>query len=121
MDGEVRKQFQRALEKQKMKFMLQTKVVSVDITGDGVKLTLKPAADGHQTTLEADVVLVSAGRVSFTSEPGLDMIGVETDKVCVECWSMNVLPLTPQGYMLLVLSFLNQCWLTRHKRMALLA
>ncbi|KAF3613052.1 hypothetical protein FXO38_36466 [Capsicum annuum] len=93
MDGEVRKQFQHALEKQKMKFMLQTKVVSVDITGDGVKLTLKPASDGHQTTLEADVVLVSAGRVSFTSEPGLDMIGVETDKVCRmlvnECFASN--------------------------------
>ncbi|CAN1243299.1 Dihydrolipoyl dehydrogenase 1, mitochondrial [Linum perenne] len=61
MDGEVRKQFQRSLEKQKMKFMLKTKVVGVDSSGDGVKLTLEPAAGGEQTILEADVVLVSAG------------------------------------------------------------
>ncbi|KAH6795242.1 mitochondrial lipoamide dehydrogenase 1 [Perilla frutescens var. hirtella] len=80
MDGEVRKQFQRGLEKQKMKFMLKTKVVSVDTTGKGVKLTLEPAAGGKQTTLEADVVLVSAGRVPFTAGLELEKIGVETDK-----------------------------------------
>uniref|UniRef100_A0A6M2EB96 Dihydrolipoyl dehydrogenase n=1 Tax=Populus davidiana TaxID=266767 RepID=A0A6M2EB96_9ROSI len=80
MDGEVRKQFQRMLEKQKMKFMLKTKVVGVDTSGDGVKLTLEPASGGDQTTLEADVVLVSAGRTPFTAGLGLDRIGVETDK-----------------------------------------
>ncbi|CAN1243290.1 Dihydrolipoyl dehydrogenase 1, mitochondrial [Linum perenne] len=67
-------------EKQKMKFMLKTKVVGVDSSGDGVKLTLEPAAGGEQTILEADVVLVSAGRVPFTSGLGLEEIGVETDQ-----------------------------------------
>ncbi|XP_043704399.1 dihydrolipoyl dehydrogenase 1, mitochondrial-like [Telopea speciosissima] len=81
MDGEVRKQFQRALEKQGMKFMLKTKVIGVDTSGEGVKLTLEPAAGGEQNTLEADVVLVSAGRVPFTAGLGLDKIGVNTDKV----------------------------------------
>ncbi|KAG6396366.1 hypothetical protein SASPL_142514 [Salvia splendens] len=81
MDGEVRKQFQRSLEKQKMKFMLKTKVVSVDTTGSGVKLTLEPAAGGEQTTLEADVVLVSAGRTPFTAGLQLEKIGAETDKI----------------------------------------
>lgn len=81
MDGEIRKQFQRTLEKQKMKFMLKTKVVSVDSSGDGVKLTLEPAAGGDQRVLEADVVLVSAGRVPFTAGLQLDKIGVEMDKV----------------------------------------
>ncbi|KAJ3702150.1 hypothetical protein LUZ61_005855 [Rhynchospora tenuis] len=81
MDAEVRKQFQRMLEKQKMKFMLKTKVVGVDTSGDGVKLTLEPSAGGEQQTLEADVVLVSAGRTPYTSNLGLDTIGVETDKV----------------------------------------
>lgn len=120
MDGEVRKQFQRALEKQKMKFMLNTKVVSVDATGDGVKLTLEPSGGGDQTILEADVVLVSAGRVPFTSGLGLDTIGVETDKagriLVNERFATNV-----PGYMQLVMSFLDQCWLTRQRRMALLA
>ncbi|XP_058076123.1 dihydrolipoyl dehydrogenase, mitochondrial-like [Magnolia sinica] len=81
MDSEVRKLFQRTLEKQKMKFMLKTKVVGVDTSGDGVKLTIEPAAGGEQSILEADVVLVSAGRVPFTAGLGLDKIGVETDKV----------------------------------------
>lgn len=80
MDGEIRKQFQRALEKQKMKFMLKTKVVSVDTAGETVKLTLESADGGKQSTLEADVVLVSAGRIPFTAGLGLDKIGVETDK-----------------------------------------
>lgn len=80
MDGEIRKQFQRALEKQKMKFMLKTKVVSVDTAGETVKLTLESADGGKQSTLEADVVLVSAGRIPFTAALGLDKIGVETDK-----------------------------------------
>ncbi|KAG0475060.1 hypothetical protein HPP92_014746 [Vanilla planifolia] len=81
MDGEVRKQFQRMLEKQKMKFVLKTKVVGVDTSGDGVKLTLEPAAGGEQSTLEADIVLVAAGRIPFTEGLGLEKIGVQTDKV----------------------------------------
>ncbi|KAM0909473.1 hypothetical protein ACQ4PT_014796 [Festuca glaucescens] len=80
MDGEIRKQFQRMLEKQKMKFMLKTKVVGVDTSGDGVKLTLEPAAGGEQSILEADIVLVSAGRTPYTSGLGLEALGVETDK-----------------------------------------
>lgn len=80
MDGEVRKQFQRMLEKQKMKFILKTKVVSIDTAGHGVKLTLEPAAGGEQSTLKADVVLVSAGRIPFTHGLGIEKIGIQTDK-----------------------------------------
>lgn len=80
MDGEVRKQFQRALEKQKMKFMLKTKVASVDSSGGTVKLTLESSSGGDQRVVEADVVLVSAGRIPFTAGLGLEKIGVEMDK-----------------------------------------
>ncbi|CAM8989710.1 unnamed protein product [Rhodiola kirilowii] len=80
MDGEVRKSFKRVLEKQKMKFKLQTKVVGVETSDTGVKLTLEPAAGGEQTILETDVVLVSAGRIPFTAGLGLDKLGVEMDK-----------------------------------------
>ncbi|KAK8578410.1 hypothetical protein V6N13_116255 [Hibiscus sabdariffa] len=99
MDAEIRKQFQRSLEKQKMKFMLKTKVVGVDTTGNGVKLTVEPTTGGEQTTLEADVVLVSAGRTPFTAELGLDKIGVETDKAG---------------------RILGLCWPTKQKKMVLL-
>ncbi|KAJ6720905.1 DISULFIDE OXIDOREDUCTASE [Salix viminalis] len=64
----------------KMKFMLKTKVVGVDTSGDGVKLTVEAVSGGDQTTLEADVVLVSAGRTPFSAGLGLDKIGQETDK-----------------------------------------
>ncbi|KAI0510839.1 hypothetical protein KFK09_011448 [Dendrobium nobile] len=80
MDAEIRKQFQRMLEKQKMKFLLKTKVVGVDTSGDGVKLTLETADGGKQSTLEAYVVLVSAGRIPFTEGLGLERIGIQTDK-----------------------------------------
>ncbi|KAJ6432128.1 hypothetical protein OIU84_019395 [Salix udensis] len=63
-----------------MKFMLKTKVVGVDTSGDGVKLTVESASGGDQTTLEADVAPVSSGRAPFTAGLGLDKIGVETDK-----------------------------------------
>ncbi|XP_074307350.1 dihydrolipoyl dehydrogenase, mitochondrial-like [Silene latifolia] len=81
MDGEVRKQFQRALEKQGMKFKLKTKVLGVDASGDTLKLTFEPSSGGEQTTFEADVVLVSAGRVPFTEGLGLGELGVEMDKM----------------------------------------
>ncbi|OEL18696.1 Dihydrolipoyl dehydrogenase, mitochondrial [Dichanthelium oligosanthes] len=68
------------LEKQKMKFMLKTKVVGVDTSGSGVKLTVEPAAGGEQSVLDADIVLVSAGRTPYTAGLGLDTIGVEMDK-----------------------------------------
>eukprot|EP00850_Spirogloea_muscicola_P018091 SM000162S02369 [mRNA] locus=s162:118249:119838:- [translate_table: standard] len=89
MDGEVRKAFQRSLSKQKMKFMLKTKVVSVDASGKDVDVVVEPASGGEQTKLEADVVLVSAGRVPYTKVAqlallahslGLEDVGVKMDK-----------------------------------------
>ncbi|CAN6466585.1 unnamed protein product [Victoria cruziana] len=81
MDGEVRKMFQRSLEKQKMKFMLKTKVIGVDTSGPGVKLTVEPSAGGEQSILEADVVLVSAGRSPYTKGLGIEDLGIKTDKI----------------------------------------
>eukprot|EP00245_Coleochaete_scutata_P006797 TRINITY_DN21581_c0_g1_i1.p1 TRINITY_DN21581_c0_g1~~TRINITY_DN21581_c0_g1_i1.p1 ORF type:complete len:516 (+),score=119.14 TRINITY_DN21581_c0_g1_i1:61-1608(+) len=81
MDSEIRKAFQRSLEKQKMKFMLKTKVLSADTSGPGVVLTIEPREGGTPTTLEADVVLVSAGRVPYTAGLGLEDVGVKMDKM----------------------------------------
>lgn len=68
-DGEMRKQFQRTLTKQGFKFKLSTKVVSGEVTGDTVKLELEAAKGGNKETLEADVVLVSAGAPPFPLPP----------------------------------------------------
>ena len=57
----MRKVFQRALTKQGIKWKLSTKVNSAQIEGDKVKLSLEAAKGGKEETMEADVVLVSAG------------------------------------------------------------
>jgi dihydrolipoamide dehydrogenase len=80
MDGELRRAFQRALQKQGMKFKLGTKVNSAELTESGVKLSIEAAKGGKAEDLEADVVLVSTGRKPFTEGLGLENIGVTTDK-----------------------------------------
>jgi hypothetical protein len=63
MDGEVRKQMQRILEKQGMKFMLGQKVTKAVPGKDGVTLTVEPAKGGAATEMKADVVLVAVGKL----------------------------------------------------------
>jgi dihydrolipoamide dehydrogenase len=79
MDNEVCRQFQRLLEKQGITFKLASKVVAVDASGDKLKAAIEPAAGGTGQTLEADVVLVSVGRVPFTESLGLEEVGVRKD------------------------------------------
>ncbi|GAB3450994.1 dihydrolipoyl dehydrogenase [Insolitispirillum peregrinum] len=76
MDGEVRKQMQRLLEKQGLAFRLGTKVTGAVASDAGVSLTLEPAAGGEASTLDADVVLVAIGRRPYTEGLGLDSIGL---------------------------------------------
>jgi dihydrolipoyl dehydrogenase len=80
LDGEVGRAFQRILAKQGMKFQLSTKVVGVEKKGDGLVVTVEPAAGGAQAKIETDVMLVSIGRIPFTGNLGLDKIGVTLDK-----------------------------------------
>ena len=80
MDAEIRRTFQRVLQKQGFKFKLGTAVKGAEITDDGVKLSVESAKGGKEETLEAEIVLVSTGRRPFTAGLGLEKIGVETDK-----------------------------------------
>ncbi len=79
MDLEVAKQFQRILAKQGMTFRLSSKVAGVETTGEGVKVTVEPAAGGERQTIEADVVLVAIGRRPYTEGLGLAEAGVALD------------------------------------------
>src|SRR5918995_3236994 len=79
MDEEIGRQFQRILQKQGMQFRLSQKVTKVDVTDAGATLSVEPAAGGAAETIEADVVLVSVGRVPYTEGLGLDHVGVQTD------------------------------------------
>jgi dihydrolipoyl dehydrogenase len=79
MDGEVRRQAQRLLEKQGMSFKLSSKVTAVDASSKRLKATVEPAKGGAPETVEADVVLVSIGRVPYTEGLGLKEAGVTLD------------------------------------------
>jgi dihydrolipoyl dehydrogenase len=79
IDNEVCRQFQRILERQSIKFKLSSKVTAVDANGKTLKASVEPAAGGAAETIEADVVLVSIGRVPFTEGLGLEGVGVRTD------------------------------------------
>jgi dihydrolipoamide dehydrogenase len=80
MDSEVRRQAQRIFEKQGMTFKLSSKVTSVDTSGKRLKVTIEPAKGGAAETVEADVVLVSIGRVPYTEGLGLADVGVKLDQ-----------------------------------------
>jgi dihydrolipoamide dehydrogenase len=80
MDGEVRGQAQRLFEKQGMIFKLSSKVTAVDTSGKTLKATVEPAKGGAAVTIEADVVLVSTGRVPYTEGLGLKEAGVKLDE-----------------------------------------
>jgi dihydrolipoamide dehydrogenase len=80
MDAEVGKQFQRILGKQGMTFKLSSKVTGVDASGKTLKASVEPAASGAAETIEADVVLVSIGRVPYTEGLGLAELGVAMER-----------------------------------------
>jgi len=67
-------------EKQGMVFKLSSKVTAVDTSGSRLKATVEPAKGGSAETIEADVVLVSIGRVPYTDGLGLKEVGVKVDE-----------------------------------------
>jgi dihydrolipoamide dehydrogenase len=95
MDGEVRKQAQRLLEKQGMTFKLSSKVTAVDASGARLKARVEPAKGGAAESIEAEVVLVSIGRVPYTAGLGLKEAGVKLDergRVAVDRYYATNLP-----------------------------
>ncbi|MEM6712837.1 MAG: dihydrolipoyl dehydrogenase [Pseudomonadota bacterium] len=81
MDLDTSKQFLRMLKKQGIDFMLSSKVTAVEATGKKHQVTVEHASGEAETqTLEADVVLVSTGRVPYTNGLGLEAVGVDMDE-----------------------------------------
>ncbi|MFN3172161.1 MAG: dihydrolipoyl dehydrogenase [Hyphomicrobiales bacterium] len=80
MDLDTSKQFLRILKKQGMDFMLSSKVTAVEKKGRKHLVTVEHAGgEADAETLEADVVLVSTGRVPYTKGLGLEEVGVALD------------------------------------------
>jgi len=80
IDLEISKTFQRILTKQGFSFHLSTKVTGVEKSGNGLKVSVEPAAGGEKQILDADVMLVAIGRIPYTAGLGLQEVGVALDK-----------------------------------------
>jgi dihydrolipoamide dehydrogenase len=72
VSAELEKQYKRA----GIKFLLKTRVDTIEDTGKGVKVMVT-GGDGKQQTLEADRVLQAIGFVPRTEGYGLDKTGVK--------------------------------------------
>ncbi|KAL7271213.1 dihydrolipoamide dehydrogenase precursor [Rhizina undulata] len=79
MDADMAKMMQKILQKQGMKFKLNTKVMGGDVGSDEIKVKIEAAKGGKEETLDADVVLVAIGRRPYTAGLGLENVGIETD------------------------------------------
>src|SRR6187549_2419789 len=80
-DADVSKELFRAYKKLGVKVLLSTKVVNVEDTGSGVKVTVSPADGGDSEVLEADKMLAAFGFAPRVEGYGLDQAGVEvTDR-----------------------------------------
>ncbi len=76
MDEEISKNFKKILEKQGLKFTMETKVTGVEKTSNGVLVQVESVVDGSKSKIEADVVLVAIGRRAFTKGLGLENVGI---------------------------------------------
>ncbi|KAJ1954446.1 dihydrolipoamide dehydrogenase precursor [Dispira parvispora] len=80
MDTQLAKAFHRTLQKQGLKFKLNTKVVGSEKKDGRVQLKVEAAKGGKEETLEADVVLVAVGRRPNTDGLAVENAGVSLDK-----------------------------------------
>jgi dihydrolipoamide dehydrogenase len=80
MDSEIQKQSLRIFKKQKMKFELSRKVVSVNKINNGLEVQTEASSGGNSKAINADVVLVCIGRKPNTDNLGLDAVNLEKDE-----------------------------------------
>ncbi|HVF83572.1 MAG TPA: dihydrolipoyl dehydrogenase [Sphingomicrobium sp.] len=79
MDEEVRKESNKIFKKQGFELRLGTKVTGLQVTDNGVAVTVEPAKSGQAETIEASHVLVAIGRRPNTDGLGLDRAGLQVN------------------------------------------
>ncbi|XP_018430782.1 PREDICTED: dihydrolipoyl dehydrogenase, mitochondrial [Nanorana parkeri] len=80
IDMEISKNFQRILQKQGLKFKLNTKVTGAAKRPDGkIDVAIEAAAGGKEEVIACDVLLVCIGRRPFSQNLGLQEMGIELD------------------------------------------
>ena len=78
-DLEMAKELQKSLEKEGLKFHLETKVNGIDI-GEGKATVRATAKDGSAVDLEAEKVLVAVGRKAALGSSVAPEVGLELDE-----------------------------------------
>ena len=78
MDSEISKEFLKILQKQGIKFHLESKVESVKRGSKGMTVKVLNK-EGKKIDIECDVVLVAVGRKPNTEKLNLKKIGIELD------------------------------------------
>jgi dihydrolipoamide dehydrogenase len=79
-DGEVSAEVQKAFQKNGIKVMTSTRTEGVELTEDGVKVTVKNLKNDSTETLTADKVLMAIGIQANTDKIGVEAAGVNLDK-----------------------------------------
>ncbi len=79
MDREVSKEFQKILNKQGIKFKLNSKVNSVKAQNNSTIVEFTENNSLKKETMEADKVLVSVGRKPYTEGLNLSKLGIKKD------------------------------------------
>ncbi|MBK7535108.1 MAG: dihydrolipoyl dehydrogenase [Myxococcales bacterium] len=79
-DPEISAELRKAFEKRGMSVRTGQKVTSAQNRGDGVELTVEPAAGGNAETLRADVLLVAVGVTANTENLGLEHHGIALER-----------------------------------------
>ena len=80
MDGKVSKKFLAMLKKQGIKFELSAKVTDVQKSKSGATVTYEPVAGGDAQSANADIVLISTGRLPYTAGLGLEDAGIAMER-----------------------------------------
>ncbi len=77
-DEDISKELEKQFKKQGIAIMTSSEVLKVDVSGAGIKATVKTAS-GEQV-LEADILLSAVGVVANIENVGLEELGIKLDK-----------------------------------------
>lgn len=77
-DEDISKELEKSFKKKGIEVMTNASVEKADISGNGVKATVK--TDKGEVTLEADILLSAAGVATNIENIGLEALNIKTDK-----------------------------------------
>ena len=78
MDSDIAKRLRKTLEHREIEFNLQSGVKRIEKTDNGLTVTFEKK--GKESTIEADIVLVSTGRSANTNDLSLEEAGITNDR-----------------------------------------